>query len=111
MAERLAERGFEVVQSDSGERALELLEQFAFDIVITDLRLPGIDGARVIEAARDRYPSIVAIVITGFGTVKDAVDAIKRGASDFVAKPFQFDELLHVLQNALEQIRLLSENA
>ena len=111
MAERLAERGFEVVQADSGERALELLEQFAFDIVITDLRLPGIDGARVIEAARDRYPSIVAIVITGFGTVKDAVDAIKRGASDFVAKPFQFDELLHVLQNALEQRRLRSENA
>jgi DNA-binding NtrC family response regulator len=111
MAERLAERGFEVVQADSGERALELLEQFAFDIVITDLRLPGIDGARVIEAARDRYPSIVAIVITGFGTVKDAVDAIKRGASDFVAKPFQFDELLHVLKNALEQRRLRSENA
>ena len=111
MAERLAERGFEVVQADSGERALELLEQFAFDIVITDLRLPGIDGSRVIEAARDRYPSIVAIVITGFGTVKDAVDAIKRGASDFVAKPFQFDELLHVLQNALEQRRLRSENA
>ena len=111
MAERLAERGFEVVQSDSGERALELLEQFAFDIVITDLRLPGIDGARVIEAARDRYPSIVAIVITGFGTVKDAVDAIKRGASDFVAKPFQFDELLHVLQNAQEQRRLRSEKA
>ena len=54
MAERLAERGFEVVQADSGERALELLEQFAFDIVITDLRLPGIDGARVIEAARGR---------------------------------------------------------
>ena len=65
----------------------------------------------MIEAARDRYPSIVAIVITGFGTVKDAVDAIKRGASDFVAKPFQFDELLHVLQNALEQRRLRSENA
>ena len=111
MAERLAERGFEVVQADSGERALALLEQFAFDIVITDLRLPGIDGARVIEAARERYPSIVAIVITGFGTVKDAVDAIKRGASDFIAKPFQFDEMLHVLQKALEQRRLRSENA
>jgi two-component system response regulator PilR (NtrC family) len=82
--------------------------RFAFDIVITDLRLPGIDGSRVIEAARDRYPSIVAIVITGFGTVKDAVDVIKRGASDFVAKPFQFDELLHVLQNALEQRRFHS---
>ena len=111
IADWLAERGFEVAQADSGERALELLEQFAFDIVITDLRLPGIDGVRVIEAARDRYPSIVAIVITGFGTVKDAVDAIKRGAADFVAKPFQFDELFHVLQNALEQRRLRSENA
>ena len=111
MAERLSKQGFEVVQADSGERALELLEQFAFDIVITDLRLPGIDGARVIEAARDRYPSIVAIVITGFGTVKDAVDAIKRGASDFVEKPIQFDKLLRVLQNALEQRRLRSENA
>ena len=111
MAERLSERGFEVVEADSGERALELLDQFAFDIVITDLRLPGIDGSRVIEAARDRYPGIVAIVITGFGTVKDAVDAIKRGASDFIAKPFQFDELIHVLQKAMEQRRLTSENA
>jgi two-component system response regulator AtoC len=111
MAERLSERGFEVVEADSGERALALLDQFAFDIIITDLRLPGIDGARVIQAARERYPGIVAIVITGFGTVKDAVDAIKRGASDFVAKPFQFDELIHVLQKAMEQRRLTSENA
>src|SRR4029450_7218136 len=111
MAERLAERGFEVVEADSGERALQLPAQFAFDSVITDLRLPGIDGSRVIEAARDRYPGIVAIVITGFGTVKDAVDAIKRGASDFIAKPFQFDELMHVLQKAMEQRRLTPENA
>ena len=111
MAERLTERGFTVVEAESGERALELLDQFAFDIVITDLRLPGIDGSRVIEAARERYPGIVAIVITGFGTVKDAVDAIKRGASDFIAKPFQFDELIHVLQKAMEQRRLTSENA
>src|SRR4051812_33242362 len=111
MAERLAERSFDVTEAESGERALELLEQFAFDVVITDLRLPGIDGTKVIEAARERYPGIVAIVITGFGTVRDAVDAIKRGASDFVAKPFQFDELMHVLQKALEQQRLTAENA
>ena len=111
MAERLNDRGFEVVEADSGEKALEYLDQFAFDVLITDLRLPGIDGTRVIETARERYPGIVAIVITGYGTVKDAVDAIKRGASDFVAKPFQFDELIHVLQKALEQRRLASENA
>jgi DNA-binding NtrC family response regulator len=111
MAERLTERGFEVAEADSGERGLELLDQFAFDVVITDLRLPGIDGMAVIEAARERYPGIVAIVITGYGTVKDAVDAIKRGASDFLAKPFQFDEMLHVLRKAMEQRRLTSENA
>src|SRR5687767_7448603 len=111
MAERLSERGFDVVESDTGEKAIEYLDQFAFDILITDLRLPGIDGTRVIEAAKQRYPGIVAIVITGYGTVRDAVEAMKRGASDYVTKPFQFDELLHVLDKALEQQRLASENA
>jgi DNA-binding NtrC family response regulator len=110
MAERLADRGFEVVPCENGEKAIELLDQFAFDVVITDLRMPGTDGVAVIDAARERYPGIVAIVITGYGTVKDAVDAIKRGASDFIAKPFQFDELMHVLQKAMEQRRLASEN-
>jgi len=65
----------------------------------------------VLDAALERYPEIIAIVITGFGTVKDAVDAIKQGAADFITKPFQFDALLHVLNSALEQRRLKSENA
>src|SRR5207247_6187389 len=66
---------------------------------------------RVLEAALLRYPDIVGIIVTGYGTVKDAVDAIRRGATDFVTKPFQFDELLHALNSALEQRRLKSENA
>jgi DNA-binding NtrC family response regulator len=111
IAERLADQGFLVEQADNGERALERLADFAFDILITDLRLPGIDGRRVLDAAIERYPEIIAIVITGFGTVKDAVDAIKQGAADFITKPFQFDALLHVLSSALEQRRLKSENA
>jgi len=111
MAERLRERGFEVAEAENGEKALDLLEQFAFDVVITDLRMPGIDGGRVVESARERYPAIIGIVITGYGTVRDAVEAIKRGASDFIAKPFQFDELMHVLRKALEQQRLTAENA
>ena len=111
MAERLRECGFEVTEADSGEAALELLDQFAFDILITDLRLPGIDGGALVEEAVGRYPGIVALVITGYGTVRDAVDTIKRGASDFIAKPFQFDELMHHLQRSLEQSRLSSENA
>jgi DNA-binding NtrC family response regulator len=111
VAERLAEQGFEVTQAESGERALECLNAFAFDVVVSDLRLPGLNGQQVIEAAVERYPGIVAIVVTGYGTVKDAVDALKHGAADFVTKPFQFDELAHVLQTALERKRLTSENA
>jgi len=111
VAEQLADRGYRVEQADSGETAIQKLADFAFDIIITDLRLPGIDGSAVVEAAVELYPHIVAIVVTGFGTVKDAVEAIKRGAWDFVSKPFQIDELLHVLDSALEQRRLRSENA
>jgi len=111
VAEQLADRGYHVKQADSGESAVAQLADFAFDIIITDLRLPGMDGSAVVEAAVERYPDIIAIVITGYGTVKDAVEAIKRGARDFVSKPFQIDELLHVLDSALEQRRLRSENA
>ncbi len=111
MAERLTDRGFDVVEAGSGEQALGLLDDFAFDVLITDLRMPGIDGSKVIEEALGRYPGIVAIVVTGFGTVKEAVAAIKRGAADFVNKPFQFDELIHAIDKSLEQRRLTSENA
>jgi DNA-binding NtrC family response regulator len=111
IAEQLADRGYSVDQVDSGEAALTKLAEFAFDVIITDLRLPGIDGSVVLEAAVERYPDIVAIVVTGYGTVKSAVEAIKRGAWDFVSKPFQIDELLHVLDAAIEQRRLKSENA
>ena len=111
IAERLGDSGFLVEQAGSGEEAVERLADFAFDIIITDLRLPGIDGRQVLDAALERYPEIIGIVITGFGTVKDAVEAIKQGAADFITKPFQFDALLHVLRSALEQRRLKSENA
>src|SRR6202045_1031800 len=85
IAEQLGDRGYEVEQADSGEAAIAKLADFAFDIIVTDLRLPGIDGSAVVEAAVERYPHIVAIVVTGYGTVKDAVEAIKRGARDFVS--------------------------
>src|SRR3981081_4280729 len=111
IAEKLGDRGYHGEQADAGEAALERLSDFAFHIIVTDLRLPGIDCSAVVDAAVERYPDIVAIVVTGYGTVKDAVEAIKRGAWDFVSKPFQIDELLHVLDAALEQRRLKSENA
>jgi DNA-binding NtrC family response regulator len=97
VAERLSDHGFLVTQAASGEEALERLADFAFDVVVTDLRLPGISGTQVLEAALERYPDIIIIMMTGYGTVRDAVEAIKRGAADFITKPFQFDALLHVL--------------
>ncbi len=111
IAEQLSDRGYQVRQADSGEAALAQLAEFAFDIIITDLRLPGVDGASLVQAAVDRYPEIVAIVVTGYGTVKDAVAVAKRGAWDFISKPFQIDELLHVMDSGMEQRRLKSENA
>lgn len=111
IAEQLGDRGFLVEPVGSGEEAMARLADFAFDVIITDLRLPGLDGSALVQAAVARYPDIVAIVVTGYGTMKDAVEAIKRGAFDFVNKPFQIDELMHVLESALEQRRLRSENA
>ncbi len=112
VAERLTDHGFKVDEAASGEDAVARLSEFAFDVVITDLRLGGeIDGNQVLAEARALYPDIMGIVVTGYGTVKDAVDAIKRGAADFITKPFQFDELLHVLNTSFEQRRLRSENA
>src|SRR5436190_20536801 len=111
IAEQLGDHGYRVQQAESGEVALTRLADFAFDFIITDLRLPGVDGSALVEAAVARYPHIIAIVVTGYGTVKDAVEAIKRGAWDFVSKPVQIDELLHALDAALEQRRLKSGNA
>lgn len=111
VAEQLTDRGYHVEQADSGEAAMARLADFAFDVIITDLRLPGMDGSALVQAAVGRYPDIIAIVVTGYGTMKDAVDAIKSGAFDFVSKPFQFAELMHVLDSAHEQRQLKSENA
>jgi DNA-binding NtrC family response regulator len=111
IAERLAEAGFQVMQAGTGEAALEQLRQFAFDILVTDLRLPGADGREVLNEALARYPGIIAIVITGFGTVREAVDVTRRGAEGFITKPFLFEELLHELNAAVEKRRLRAENA
>jgi two-component system response regulator PilR (NtrC family) len=111
IAERLQETGFTVAQAGTGEEALDRLSQFAFDILVTDLRLPGVDGRAVLDEALARYPEIIAVVITGFGTVREAVEITRRGAEGFITKPFQFEELLHELTVSIDRRRLKSENA
>jgi DNA-binding NtrC family response regulator len=111
IAERLSEQGFHVEQAGTGEEAVARLNDFAFDILVTDLRLPGVDGRQVLDDAFARYPDIIAIVITGYGTVREAVEVTRRGAEGFISKPFQFEELLYELNVAVEKRRLRSENA
>src|SRR4029450_9478967 len=111
IAEQLAEHGYQVEQAGTGEDAVARLNDFAFDILITDLRLPGVDGRQVIEEAFARYPEIIAIVITGFGTVREAVEVTRLGAEGFMTQPFQFEELLHEIHAAMEKRRLKAENA
>lgn len=110
IAERLADHGYKVEQVGTGEEALERLAQFAFDILVIDLRLPGMSGRQVLDEALARYPEIIVIVITGFGTVREAVEITRLGAEGFITKPFQFEELLHDLQAATEKRRLRHEN-
>src|SRR6185436_11407110 len=87
------------------------LNEFAFDIMVTDLRLPGVDGRQVLDEAFARYPEIIALVVTGYGTVREAVEVTRLGAEGFITKPFQFEELMHELSAALAKRRLRSENA
>ncbi len=111
IAERLMEQGFQVEQAGTGEDAVARLNDFAFDILITDLRLPGVDGRQILDEAFSRYPDIIAIVITGYATVREAVEVTRLGAEGFITKPFQFEELMHELTVAMEKRRLRAENA
>src|SRR6478736_7337782 len=79
IATRLSEQGFQVEEAATGEIALSRLSEFAFDILITDLRLPTVDGRQVLDEAFTRYPDIIAIVITGYATVKEAVEVTRLG--------------------------------
>src|SRR5262245_22134250 len=108
IAECLEADGFAVAQAFSGTEALDRLRGFAYDGLVVDLRLPDADGMDILDEALTRFPTIRAVVITGFGGVSEAVRAIKRGAVDFLIKPFQLAQLSRVLRAAVE---LRQENA
>jgi DNA-binding NtrC family response regulator len=110
MAEALEADGFSVAQAPTGTDALERLRGFAYDALVVDLRLPDADGMAVLDEALVRYPEIRTVVVTGFGGVQDAVQAMRRGAVDFLIKPFQLSQLGRVLHAALEQQRMRKEN-
>jgi DNA-binding NtrC family response regulator len=100
-----------VAQALDGAEAVARLHGFAYDALVVDLRLPDANGMDVLEEALTLFPTIRAVVITGFGTVNEAVTAIKRGAIDFLIKPFQLSQLSRVLRAGIEQRQLRQENA
>jgi DNA-binding NtrC family response regulator len=94
----------------SGEMALNILEKDAWDLVICDIRMPGMDGFALLEQIKNRYPDLTVVMLTAFGNIDSAVTAIKSGAYDFIAKPFEQDEIIFKISKALERSRLLLEN-
>ena len=106
----LDEEGYEVETSLSGQEAFEKIKESVFDIVITDLKMPTIDGMDVLKYIRKDYPDTIVIMITGFSTVETAVEAMKLGAFDYIPKPFTPDEVSVVVKKALEKRSLQLEN-
>lgn len=105
----LRKSGYEVVKAGDGDKGVTLLEESHFDIVLTDLMMPGLDGFAVLEWIQENRPQIQVIVITGFATVGKAVSAMKQGAFDFVGKPFTPDYIRVVVERAVEKISLCAE--
>jgi PAS domain S-box-containing protein len=105
----LSKRGCEVVQARDGQEGLECLKKDHFDIMLLDLKMPGLTGSEVLEKSKQIDPDLLVIIITGYATVESAVEAMKIGAYDFISKPFNPDQLTIVVNRALEKKRLEKE--
>jgi len=95
--------GYRVEAAESGEQAIELLLEKPFDLVVTDLRLTGMSGIEVLQRSKELFPDTEVVVMTAYGTIESAVEAIKSGAYDYLPKPFQPEELTLVAERALER--------
>jgi DNA-binding NtrC family response regulator len=105
----LRKAGYSVTSASDGQGGLDAFAAEPFDLVITDLKMPGISGMEVLRAVRARAPEIPVLVITAFGNIETAVSAMKEGAYDFIGKPFHRDHLLLSVEKALERRRLTAE--
>jgi DNA-binding NtrC family response regulator len=110
LQEVLTHQGYDVKTAANGAKALELLKQEVFHAVLSDLKMPELGGVELVRQLKEIAPSTVGIIFTGYATIETAVDAIKAGAYDYVTKPFRIEEILLVLQRALEFQRLNYEN-
>ena len=106
----LVDAGYEVITSDNTTEALEITMSHDLDLVITDMRMPGPDGMEFLAQLRSRQPDPPVIMMTAYATVEKAVEAMKRGAFDYITKPFKNEELILTIRKAIEMHRLKQEN-
>jgi DNA-binding NtrC family response regulator len=106
---QLEQSGYEVDAAPDGNAALEMMRQVPPDLVITDLKMPGMSGLDLLRRIRSEYPEIIVIVVTAFGTVETAVEAMKAGAYDYITKPVNMDELRLIVNRGLEHLDLQEE--
>ncbi|MEK7205001.1 MAG: response regulator, partial [candidate division NC10 bacterium] len=105
----LDKNDYQVSAAGDGEQALALLEKEPVDLVVTDVRMPGIGGLEALKAIKELNPDIVVIIMTAFGSIDQAVQAVKEGAYDYINKPFKIDEMLLTIEKSLEERRLRHE--
>jgi DNA-binding NtrC family response regulator len=110
LSEILHEDGYVTETAADGFKALGKLTEFEPDVVLTDLKMPGLDGIGLMEKGRELLPGAVFVVMTAFGTIGSAVDAVKRGADNYLTKPLDFDALAVIVERAMEKSRLVREN-
>ncbi len=106
----MKKEGYEVVSTLSGPNALKFLDEQSFDVVLTDLRMEKVDGMQILRKCREIRPDAEVIMITGFATLESAVEAMKHGAFNYIAKPFKLDEVRKIVQEAAHKVALKLEN-
>ncbi len=110
LADFLGMEGYIVRTAEDGAAALNELHNAHYDLVISDLKMPRMGGIELLDAIGTAAPSALTVIMTGFGTVETAIDAMKRGAYDYILKPFKVEEVIRVVQRGLEKQRLAAEN-
>ena len=105
----LSKEGYNVATASDGMEALKILKSGDVEVIVTDMKMPKLDGMGLLARVIRDYPSIPVIIITAHGTIAAAVDALKKGAFDYITKPFERDELQHIIRKAIKTRRLNEE--
>ncbi len=106
----LRKEGYDVMTASSGREALKVLKETEADLIVTDMKMPGLDGLELLAALKEQDPDLPVIMMTAFGTVEKAVEAMKKGAYDYFTKPFENERMLLTVAKALEMSRLVRQN-